>query len=462
MDDLLLNPDILEIVLSNIHEMSCVLNGSLLLALRFIAEYAVGGHIYYQTDMLFKHCSLQALDPELLSIIIDKIYNSDKDFLPQVMSKIPEHNIKMKSVDINYLKYSHIDFNLVDYYHYLYKKLGEQTDNYDPEKLGQSIIFLPGDIPQTFDEFKRIYEPLTEEFKLLSLYLKNHHHIIEPLKSMEEIDSYLLMLDPLAHNNLENYKKLLVEDFRERANINGLTMEKLETYREKYEACINVTHENNRLYTRARYICNIFIELNQYVMNHLASTNMGHLDSLKRIHEYLGLAARVTLKNQTCIYEDLDFYPFFTEFYNSGLIQNRFFPESWNYTDIQKLCFCQWCSPFTYSAQIYDGNDGNVYLLVNLKAPYTDYINFLEKKKCMYNLYISDVEYHHGRIECLEAYSHKLEVIAHKEPNHMFPEFFSYIKKKTYFVENWFSSIRAMHMNLNNAERIMEIIKKDV
>lgn len=465
MDDLLLNPDILEIVLSNIHEMSCVLNGSLILALRFIDEYAVGGHIYYQTDMLFKHCSLQALDPELLSVINDQIYNRDSEFLSQIMSTIPQQNIKMKSIDLNYVKYSHIDFNLVDYYHSLYKKLGVQTNNYDPEKLGKSIVFMPGDIPQTFDEFKRIYEPLTEEFKSLSLYLRNYQDPIHPFKTMAEIDSCFLMHFPCDDNTLENFKKEIVNMYNSRTNPNGslLTMEKLESYRKNYEACIHVTSENNRLYTRARYLCNIFIELNSYVMDYIASNNnMGHLDSLKRIHEYLGLAARVTLKNVTYIYEDMDLFPAFSQFYISGFIENRLFPESSNYTDIQKLCFCYWCPSFPYTAQIYDGNDGNVYILVNLKVSYNDYIHFLEKKKCMYNLYISDMEYHYGRIECLEAYSHKLEVIRHKQFEYNLSDFFSYTDEKKHLVENWFSSIRRIHMNLINAERIMEIIKNDV
>src|SRR5690606_37568326 len=105
--------------------------------------------------------------------------------------------------------------------------------------------------------------------------------------------------------DMETYQKEVCEFMADRRNPNGLSLEKLNSYQEKYDACVTVTPENCRLYTRARYILNMYVELNQHVMNHVASSpNLSYKDSLERIYEFIGMSTSNILKNQHHLYLD--------------------------------------------------------------------------------------------------------------------------------------------------------------
>lgn len=459
MDDiLLLNPDIIEIVLSHIHEMACVLNGVLTIGLGFLSHDEVGGASYYLTENLFKHASLEALDPELISVIRDELYVRDEEFLGKISEPRPER-LRLKGIDMLHVKYSQIDFNVVEYYNYLYNKLEKQTNNFDPVELGKRVVLLPGNIPPNFEGIIKTFEPLTEEFKLYSKFIKSTYGLDETFKNPTSLNEFM-DLHGIYSCDPELYKEKVCEFMASREDNNGLSITHLESYREKYEACITVTPENCRLYTRARFIFNMFIQLNEYIMKYIASNpNMGCKDSLSRIYEYIGLAARNILTNQHELYLDNDNYPTLSELYRSGSIKSRLFPESINYTKIQKLCFCEGCKPFMYSAQLYEGNDGKVYILVNLQNQhYTTYIDFIVKNKCMYDLFIHDIEYHYGRLEALDEWRYKVEVTNHRK-NYDLLYLIEILKE---VVVDWFSPIRRIYMRMVDADRIFYSIKNAI
>ena len=453
-----INIDILEIVLSQIYEMNCVLNGTLTLALKFLKPDTSP---CYLTETLFRHASLAALEPELLANVIDLISTPDEEFIKN-LTESKEERLKLKGINMFYVKYSHIDFNLVQYYHSLYQRLEEQTNNLDPVELGKRIIILPNNIPETFDGIVKIFENLSEDFKLCSKFIKSHYNLDldEDFKNMTSLNEFL-NLHGTYYPNMETYKKNICEFMAPQQDPSGLRLENLERYRVKYNACIKVDSENYRLYTRARFILNMFVELNDHLMKHLVnSPGKAYNDDLSRLHEYIGIAARSILTHQQTLYLDDGNYPIIPELYCSGIITERYFPESINYTKIQKLCFCLHCQPFKYSALLYEGNDGNVYVLVNLREQnYNNYINFLEKLRCMYNLFMADIEYHYGRVEALDAWRYKLEVAK----NRISMSIEKLIKLLNEIGgQDWFSPIRRAYMRMEDANRMYLRLKSDV
>jgi hypothetical protein len=457
MDDLFLtiNPDILEIILSEIHQMSCVLNGMLSSSLRHISETHFGGALYYNTEKLFRQGTVEALDPELLEVIRNKLFIADDEW-KNIIINTP-NKLRIRGVDMDFVKYSHIDFNLLEYNNYLYKKLEKQTNSFDPIELGKRIVIIPGTIPTNFDDFVKLYAPLTEEFKLIAKYLKSDYEGIE-IKNYETLENLLFdKFGPCSAEHLQNIKKDILELMGPSQNKSGLTMAFLEKYREKYEACITVTPENLRLYTRARFLLNIFIELNEYVIKHIVeNVQIGYTNTVLRTNEYLGMTARNILTNLHTLYLDEDNYPTFSNLYKFGSIENRPFPESSIYTNLQKLCFCGSCKPFLYTAQLYEANTGNVYVLVSLKVEYSKFFDYFISKKCFYQLFLYDMDYHYKRLAALDDYRYGLEVKAHKTIN-----FNLEYMHKNYgqFYHNWFSSSYRTQRCVIDAERIMQTVR---
>ena len=107
---------------------------------------------------------------------------------------------------------------------------------------------------------------MSTKFKLIAKYLKSDYEGIE-IKNYETLENLLFdKFGPCSAEHLQNIKKDILELMGPSQNESGLTMAFLEKYREKYEACITVTPENLRLYTRARFILNIFInQKNNYI-----------------------------------------------------------------------------------------------------------------------------------------------------------------------------------------------------
>jgi len=456
MDDLYLNPDILEILLSQTHQMSCVLNGMLSASLRHITENHPGGDSYFMTTRLFKQGTLQALDPELLEVFRDKLFIPDDEWKKIIIST-PD-KLKIRGVDMDYVKYSHIDFNLLEYNNHLYKKLEKQTNMFDPVELGKRIVFVPGDIPRCFDNFVKLYEPLTEEFKLIAKYLKRFHEVETEIKDSETMSTILSeVFGPYTLEQLEQLKKEIVEFMSPEKDPSGLTMDTLEKFREKYDACITVTPENLRLYTRARFLLNIFVELNEHVIKYVVNSSKIHYtDTVLHANEYLGLTAKHTLKHFHTLYLDDDNYPTFSNLYRFGSIENRKFPESYIYTNIQKHCYCGWCKPFPYTAQLYEAKTGDVYILVDLKIPYDQFFNFIISKKCAYQLFLHDIDYHYKRLEALDDWRFFLEERAHKVIRFNL----EYLHKNYgQFYHNWFSSSYRTQRCIIEAERIMQSVK---
>lgn len=453
--DIPLNADTLEIILSFFADLRCVLNGVLAFALYFLTPES-DTSACYETETLFRHVSLEALDPESLNKVIDQLYVPDDEFIKYITQPHPER-LKLKGINMFYVKYSHIDFNLVQYYNHLYKQLEQQTNGFDPVELGKRIVFVPGTIPKNFDGIVEIFEPLTEDFKLCSKFLKSHYFLDESFKDVTSMNEFL-NTHGAYFPDMQTYKKAICDFMVSDKDPNGLSLEKLESYREKYEACITVTPDSCRLYTRARFIFNIFVELNDHVIKHIAaSPNKSHHDTLSRLYEFLGMSARNILTNQHHLYLDDGNYPVISELYRTGSIRPRLFPESINYTKIQKLCFCQWCQPFEYSAQLYEGCDGTVYILVNLRGQdYTNYIDFIESKRCMYNLFMSDIEYHYGRLDALDSWRYKLEAADHRVSMS--------IEKLLKLLneiggQSWFSPQRRAYMRMDDADRMLFRIK---
>lgn len=448
-----LNPDFLEILLSYTHGTD-VLNGVLSLAIRNMrpGEIAWGCN---STSIIFRHVSLEALDEELLNTVIHKLYSPDSDFITKIYGQTPE-KMKIKGVNMDVVKYSHFNLPTVEYYNYLYNTLKEQTDNFNPVKLGERVIFVPGTIPANFEGIRQAYEPLTEEFKLFNKYVKLKYHLEESFKDMVSLKEFL-DTHGTYYPDLKTYQKNVCElVMAESRDINGLSSEKLNSYQEKYDACVLVTQENSRLYTRGRFILNMFINLNQHVMKHVASgpNFVGYTDGLERIYEYIGMAASHILKHQHHLYLDSDGYPIVPEMYCSGMTdKKRLFPESINYTKIQKLCLCNGCPPFPYTATLYGGNDGKVYIIVSLEGQSTStFIKFLSGKRCacMFNLFMHDIDYHKLRLEALEPYRMRIETGIAKRPVDVL-EILALVKD----VHNtWFSPYRMSFVNMQVSDNL--------
>lgn len=447
-----LNPDLLEILLAYTYEEACVLNGPLTFALRCLKPEEIAWACY-STDIIFRHVALEALDAELLNTVIHRLYTPDENFILEVYKQSPER-VKLKGINMNILKYSHLNFPTVEYYNSLYNTLQIQTNNFDPVKLGERIVFVPGTIPQTFEEIKQTYEPLTEDFKLFAKFVQSKHRLDEPFKDMASIKEYLDMHSTYSPD-FETYRKDAINFMADMRDPNGLSLEKLNSYQEKYDACVTVTPENCRLYTRGRFIFNMYVELNQHLMKHIASNpNLGCNDNLERIYEFIGISTSNILKNQHYLYLDEDNYPIISELYRTGIIRTRLFPESINYTDIQKLCFCRTCEPFPYTATIYEGNDGNVYVIVSLKEQNnSNFIEFLRSKRCvcMYNLFMSDIEYHYLRLDALHDWRFRVEVHLKKQPTRV--EDILEIVQDTH--ESWFSPYRRTYISMQTADNML-------
>lgn len=453
----LINPDLFELALTYIHQMGCVLNGVLTLALRYLGPNEVGVGTCFSTETLFRHSSLEALDAELLSSITDKLYISDPEFVKNITKPGPG-KLKLKGIDMFYVKYSHIDFVVAEYYNFLYNKLQKQTNGFDPIKLGKQVVLLPANIPSDFDGVVQIFEPLTEEFRLFAKYMRSSYYVEEPFKDMASLREFMNM-HAVYYPDEKTYIKNVCEFMAPERDVGGLSLEKIESYRANYEACITITRENCLLYTRSRCILNTFVDLNHHVIKHIASdTTRGGKMNEERIYEYIGMAARNIITNQHHAYLDGDNYPVISELYRSGSIRNRLFPESINYTRIQKLCFCQGCKPFEYTAQLYDGKDGKVYILVSLKGQdYTNYIDFIKSQRCMYELFISDIEYHYGRLDALDLWRYKVEVAKHRE--HVPLEVTLELLER--FGQNPNSPYRRTYLRMVDADYIFETRRND-
>lgn len=233
-------------------------------------------------------------------------------------------------------------------------------------------------------------------------------------------------------------------------------MAMLEKYREHYEACITVKPDYTRLYTRARFISNFFIDkhLNESLIKYIVETSpIGPEDTISRAHEFLGMNASNILTFFHKAYLDKEGFPTFSDLYLFGSIETRLFPDSINYTYLQKLCFCEWCNPFLYSAQLYESNTGEVYLIVNLKVQPEDFLKYLLTKKCHYDLFLYDMKYHYGRLEALHSFRDMLETFRHKRFNFNL----DYVHKNYgKYYHNWFSSSSRLLRCLLNAEDIIQ------
>lgn len=454
-----INPDILEILLSEIHQMSYVLNGLLTSTLRYVTETHYGGASYYNMERIFKHGSLQALDPELLKPIYHKLYTPDDEW-KNAITNAP-NKLRIRGVNIEFVKYSHIDFNLLEYNNNLYTRLYKQTNSFDPVELGKRVVFVPQNVPTNFDDVIKVYEPLTRDFKIIAKYLKDNFNIETPIEDSQTMNDILAYEYPSTP--IKDIKQRIVAAMDEMAELagqkdeSGLTMAMLEKYREKFEACITVTPEHNRLYTRARFILNMFRDLNGYLIEYVVEhAKTGDTDTVSRVNEYLGMNASHILTHFHKLYTDHDNYPVFSNLYLFGSIENRPFPESSIYTNIQRLCFCEWCKPFLYTAQIYEANTGDIYILVSLKVEPSELVKFLISKKCHFNLFISDINYHYKRLASLDDWRTTVETQLHKN----FDFNMEYVHKNYgQFYHNWFSSSYTVQRCILNAERIIETVQ---
>lgn len=448
-----LNPDFLEILLSYTHGTNDIFNGTLSLAIRDMrpGEFAWGCN---STRIIFRHVALEVFDEELLNTVISRLYTPDSDFITKIFGPTAE-KIKIKGVNMDFVKYSHFNLSTVEYYNYLYNTLKEQTDNFNPVKLGERVIFVPGSVPANFEGIRQAYEPLTEEFKLFNKYVKSKYHLEESFKDMVSLKQFL-NTHGTYYPDLKTYQKNVCESvMAESRDINGLSLEKLNSYKEKYDACALVTLENTRLYTRGRFILNMFIDLNQHVMKHVASgpNFVGQTDALERIYEFIGMSASNILKHQAHLYLDEDGYPIVPEMYCSGIIDQRLFPESINYTKIQKVCLCNGCPPFQYTAKLYNGNDGKVYIIVSLEEQSTStFIQFLSGNRCacMFNLFMHDIDYHKLRLEALESYRMKVEIDIAKKPVDIF-EVLALVKDLNH---TWYSPYRTPFINMQVLDKL--------
>lgn len=217
-----LNLDILEILLSETYQLSNVLNGYLTLMLRKITETHYGGEYYYQMDTIFQHGSLQALEPELLKQFYSKLYIPDnqwKDLITDALRDFEKHIPKtlrtgpLRGVNWEVVKYSHIDFNLLEHNNTLYNKLYTQTNSFDPVELGKRVVLVPGEIPKDFDDLIKAYEPLTKEFKIIKAYLEQTYDLRGQINDTETMNEVIKLYIP---GDVEETKRDLVkteEDF---------------------------------------------------------------------------------------------------------------------------------------------------------------------------------------------------------------------------------------------------------
>lgn len=463
------NPDILEILLSETYQMAHVLNGLLTSKLRYITETHYGGESYYNMTTIFRQGSLHALDPELLKPFYSKLYipNNElnhewQDAITNALINVPINiptsirNEALRGVNWEVVKYSHIDFNLFNYYNNLYHKLYIQTNGFDPVELGKRVVLVPGEVPKSFDDLIKTYEPLTREFKIIKNFLEMRYSLDGPINDVQTMnDTIRLYISP----DIEGTKRGIVKDLEVfntgEIDESELTMAMLEQYREKYETCIIVKPEYTRLYTRARFISNILINknLNESLINYIVTTeSRGLEDTSLRAYEFLGLSARHILKDHHHLYIDKEGFPIFSNLYLFGSIEDRLFPESINYTDCQKLCYCEWCNPFLFNAQLYESNTGEVYIMVNFHAKLEDFFKDLINKKCYYHLFLNDIPFHYQRLASLEEWR------AVKKPSlcdDININLGYVVKNYGSYHPNWFSTSYRIIRSMYNAEDII-------
>lgn len=334
------NPDILEILLSHTFQLSCVLRGELAYDTLFLHIVNIEKSFFKMSRILY-HSSFHALDPDLLQQIYPKLYPNTPPYqTAEIVANTPNKFTK-PGVNIDYVKFSLWDHQVMEHYIRLYDKLVEQTNDLEPLELGKRVVFLPNNMPHDF-------------------------------KGIEDMLEFIIKKKPDP--------ELVAEGLVRPLNDEDLTLEKLHKHRDKFEACIGVTSENRRLYTRSRFLINMFIDLNPYIKHAILKDwdiSSNEWDTF--IGEKI---KRILLKHHTYTF-DKDNYPVFTKLYTNGVVANETFP-----TEQDEVCLCGHCPKIPYLLYLYESNTGQVYVIVVLEATdSSDFLCYIFDNKCYFELY---------------------------------------------------------------------------
>lgn len=349
-----INPDILEILLSHRFGLACVLQGELAYDTLFL-------HIVHQENSFFKmsrilfHSSFRALDPELLQEIFSEIYPNTPPYkTAEIVANTP-NKVKIPGVNMDKVKFSLWDHQAMEHHIRLYETLVAQTNDLEPLKLGKRVVFVPNNIPRDFNGIERMWCQLLKE-------------------------------DPDPELLAENLVHPLTDD--------DLTHKKLQRHRKNYDACINVTPENRRLYTRSRFLINMFIDMQPYLKSEIAYNYNTSRDALD---DFIGAKVKTVLTDNFKYSLDKDNYPVFSQLHTHGALANKVFPTSQALPYSPKgnsvkasteACFCGNCADIPYSLYLYESKSGKVYVIVVLNATdHAHFIKYLNSQSCYYELY---------------------------------------------------------------------------
>lgn len=343
-----INPDIFEILLSHRYQLACVLRGELAYETLFLHVVNIENSFFKMSRILY-HSSFNALDPELIQDIFSEIYPDTPPYrTAEIVANIP-NKVKHPGIDMDYVKFSLWDHQVMEHHIRLYEALVSQTDNLSPLKLGKRVIFVPENIPRDFNGIERMWGQLLKD----------------------EPDPELLE---------ENLVHPLTDD--------DLTRKLLEYHREKYDACISVTPEHRRLYTRSRIIVNMFISLQPYLTSAVAHNYNTSTDLLT---EFVGAKVQTILLDNYKYSLDKDNYPVFSKLYTHGAMGIEMFPKIdrlYSLSGATDICFCGGCGQIPYVLYLYESNSGDVYVIIVLKATdHSHFVKYINSLSCYFELY---------------------------------------------------------------------------
>lgn len=350
-----INLDILELFLSEMHQTPCVAHADVAFKIRHMV---IKEEYYNATTPILYMSSFSGLDPEAVGPIYPRL-NPYAPFRSHITPFTTEHIIrglphktKVPGVNMDLVKYDPWDHCEMEFYLYLIRKLEMQTKGLNPLLLGERVIVIPRNVPSSFDGIEKMLEDVID--------------VIPEKGSLDEIEYALEM------------KK------KNKAEKDILTIEKLREYREKYDACISVDKTHRRLYTRGRFIMNMFVDLNHYIKSHVISTSPSRHISLDSLNFFLGEKVYGILFAGQNYPLDNDGYPVFGPLYRRGCVPNITYPFT-----SDDFCFCGQCPPVKLTMYLYQSKTGQVQIFIVLEdVSFNDYINFITSKQssCYYDI----------------------------------------------------------------------------
>ena len=371
------NIDLFEVFLQELIGSKDVWSGETSL---FIRNTNFDKPIWFDTKTIVYHATINSLDKEIIIENYTKIFPNVTTLTTKEIVDNAEDKLVLDdpSIDLDAVKFSLEDHMMMEYFCTLYKRLLEQTNNFSYKELGERIVILPNNFPRTFDGIVEMLKPIMQQKLDIEELLKEN--------------SDFLNLDMTERAQfMKKHNLFITEDggLEQRAfEGDNLTDELLEKYREKYNLIINVDSEHHQVYTRGRFLVNMFVELNDEIKKGLVRhcfTNNVPIDEFNKI---LGSKLQAILTYYQTVRLDVDNYPVFSRLYSEGALMNLTYPKDAGCLEA-KMCYKDPATRIHYTIYFYEGNDGDVRILCILHdTDYSNFIPYLRKQQCSLNCYV--------------------------------------------------------------------------